>query len=97
MKNGILREKLRQFLVKKFIYMIIEQYIDHYNKGNNDKNNILDKIKKIEKSKRMFKQYLIKNSFNSFLAGVHICINNQRIQLIRDNFIISNRINNIRN
>ena len=27
MKNNILNEKLKQFLVKKFIYKIIEQYI----------------------------------------------------------------------
>jgi hypothetical protein len=96
MKNNILNEKLKQFLVKKFIYTIIEQYIEHYNKENNEnkKNEINErnKIQNIKKSKRKFNQYLIRKNLYSFINGANICLNDQRIKLIQNEFLISNKI-----
>ena len=44
MKNDILKEKLKNLLIKKFIYRLMNQYIESYNKGNSDnidKNKVL--------------------------------------------------------
>ena len=104
-KRDILNEKLKQVLCKKFLYKVIEQFIEHYKErnGNNKNPNILNsneyqinKRKKLEQSKQIFKQYLIQNSIYSFFNGVSICINNQRLKNIRNNYIISKNIDNMK-
>ena len=54
MKNDILKERLKNLLIKKFIYRLMNQYIESYNKGNSDnieKNN-KDKYGLLESQKR---------------------------------------------
>lgn len=99
-KRDILNEKLKQMLCKKFLFKVIEQYIDHYKERNgNNKNQYLinnNKRKKLEQSKKIFMQYIIQNNIYYFLNGASICINNQRLKNIRNNYMISKRIDNIR-
>ena len=99
-KRDILNEKLKQMLCKKFLFKVIEQYIDHYKERNgNNKNQYLinnNKRKKLEQSKKIFMQYIIQNNIYYFLNGASICINNQRLKNIRYNYMISKRIDDIR-
>lgn len=99
-KRDILNEKLKQMLCKKFLFKVIEQYIDHYKERNgNNKNQYLinnNKRKKLEQSKKIFMQYIIQNNIYYFLNGASICINNQRLKNIRNNYMISKRIDDIR-
>ena len=99
-KRDILNEKLKQMLCKKFLFKVIEQYIDHYKERNeNNINQYLinnNKRKKLEQSKKIFMQYIIQNNIYYFLNGASICINNQRLKNIRYNYMISKRIDNIR-
>ena len=99
MKNNLLKEKLKHFLVKKFIYTVMEQYIENYNKENNTYlydtyNN--DKKKKINNSKKLFSNYLIKSNIYTFLNGANICINNSRLRFIQYNYANEIRINKIK-
>lgn len=104
-KRDILNEKLKQILCKKFLFTVIEQYIEHYKERNGNninqfiiKNNEyqINKRKKLEQSKRIFKQYIIKNNIYYFLNGASICINNQRLKNIRNNYMILKRIDSMR-
>lgn len=94
MKNDILKRKLRKFLIKKFLFRIMERYITHY---KNDKNYDYDEIDKndkmIEKSKKLFKDYLLKANIYTFLNGANICIFNRRLKYIQYEYSIINRIN----
>ena len=103
MKNKIIKDKLKQFLVRKFLYTIMAQYIEHYNNeyGNQynynfNYNSKEDKIFKINNSKQKLKEYIIKENIYSFLNGANICMNNSRLKLLQYNFINKNRINKLK-
>ena len=92
-------------MCRKFLFKVIEQYIEHYKErnGNNTNQYIINnneyqinKRKKLEQSKKIFMQYIIQNNIYYFLNGASICINNQRLKNIRNNYMISKRIDNIR-
>ena len=72
----------------------MERYITHY---KNDKNYDYDEIDKndkmIEKSKKLFKDYLLKANIYTFLNGANICIFNRRLKYIQYEYSIINRIN----
>jgi hypothetical protein len=103
-KRDILNEKIKQILCRKFLFKVIEQYIEHYKENGNNTNQYIinnneyqiNKRKKLEQSKKIFKQYIIQKNIYYFLNGASICINNQRLKNIRNNYIISKRIDNIR-
>ena len=100
-KNEILNEKLKRLLVKKFLYTVIEQYIEHYKNGNNinsynNDNYDINEKRKLEEKKAIIKEYILKNDIYSFLNGVSICMNNRRIKYIQYNYSIKNRLDNIK-
>ena len=101
-KRDILNEKLKQMLCKKFLFKVIEQYIEHYKERNgnqyaiNNNENQINKRKRLEQSKIIFMKYIMQNNIYYFLNGASICINNQRLKNIRNNYMISKRIDNIR-
>ena len=100
-KNEILNEKLKRLLVKKFLYTVIEQYIEHYKNGNNknlynNDNYDINEKRKLEEKKAIIKEYILKNDIYSFLNGVSICMNNRRIKYILYNYSIKNRLDNIK-
>ena len=83
-KNRMLNEKLKAVLVKKFIYTIIEKYIEHFNNENDESNS--EKLNIIEENKMEFERYLLKNYFFQFIIGTNICLNNDKIRLIQLDF-----------
>ena len=101
-KRDILNEKLKQMLCKKFLFKVIEQYIEHYKERNgnqyaiNNNESQINKRKKLEQRKIIFMKYIMQNNIYYFLNGASICINNQRLKNIRNNYMISKRIDNIR-
>lgn len=98
-KNKIIEKQLKQYLIKKFLFTIMEQYISHYKneKGiNANETYISDKKEKIIKSKQLFNNYLIKANFYSFLNGTNICLNNNRIKIIQNSYLNDIRINKIK-
>lgn len=100
-KNEILNEKLKRLLVKKFLYTVIEQYIEHYKNGNNknlynNDNYDINEKRKLKEKKAIIKEYILKNDIYSFLNGVSICMNNRRIKYIQYNYSIKNRLDNIK-
>ena len=89
-------------LCKKFLFKVIEQYIEHYKERNgnqyaiNNNESQINKRKKLEQRKIIFMKYIMQNNIYYFLNGASICINNQRLKNIRNNYMISKRIDNIR-
>ena len=83
MKNDILKEKLKNLLIKKFIYKLMNQYIESYNKGNLDKiESNEDKFGLLESQKRIFNNFIFKSYVFSFFKRVKICLNNRKIKNI---------------
>ena len=78
MKNDILKEKIKNLLIKKFIYKVMNQYIERYKRGNSDniENNNKDKYGLLESQKRIFNSFIFKSYAFSFLKRVKICLNN---------------------
>ena len=99
MKNDILKEKLKNLLIKKFIYRLMNQYIESYNKGNSDnieKNN-KDKYGLLESQKRIFNNFIFKSYVFSFFKRVKICLNNSKIKNTQNNIIIKKRNDFLKN
>ena len=99
MKNDILKEKLKNLLIKKFIYRLMNQYIESYNKGNSDnieKNN-KDKYGLLESQKRIFNNFIFKSYVFSFFKRVKICLNNSKIKNVQNNIIIKKRNDFLKN
>ena len=99
MKNDILKERLKNLLIKKFIYRLMNQYIESYNKGNSDnieKNN-KDKYGLLESQKRIFNNFIFKSYVFSFFKRVKICLNNSKIKNTQNNIIIKKRNNFLKN
>ena len=99
MKNDILKEKLKNLLIKKFIYRLMNQYIESYNKGNSDnieKNN-KDKYGLLESQKRIFNNFIFKSYVFSFFKRVKICLNNRKIKNTQNNIIIKKRNDFLKN
>ena len=93
MKNEILKEKIKNLLIKKFIYKVMNQYIERYKRGNSDniENNNKDKYGLLESQKRIFNSFIFKSYAFSFLKRVKICLNNSRIKKIQNYLIIKKR------
>ena len=99
MKNDILKERLKNLLIKKFIYRLMNQYIESYNKGNSDnieKNN-KDKYGLLESQKRIFNNFIFKSYVFSFFKRVKICLNNSKIKNTQNNIIIKKRNDFLKN
>ena len=99
MKNDILKERLKNLLIKKFIYRLMNQYIESYNKGNSDnieKNN-KDKYGLLESQKRIFNNFIFKSYVFSFFKRVKICLNNSKIKNTQNKIIIKKRNNFLKN
>ena len=99
MKNDILKERLKNLLIKKFIYRLMNQYIESYNKGNSDnieKNN-KDKYGLLESQKRIFNNFIFKSYVFSFFKRVKICLNNSKIKNVQNNIIIKKRNDFLKN
>ena len=99
MKNDILKERLKNLLIKKFIYRLMNQYIESYNKGNSDnieKNN-KDKYGLLESQKRIFNNFIFKSYVFSFFKRVKICLNNSKIKNVQNNLIIKKRNDFLKN
>ena len=99
MKNDILNERLKNLLIKKFIYRLMNQYIESYNKGNSDnieKNN-KDKYGLLESQKRIFNNFIFKSYVFSFFKRVKICLNNSKIKNTQNNIIIKKRNDFLKN
>ena len=93
MKNEILKEKIKNLLIKKFIYKVMNQYIERYKRGNSDniENNNKDKYGLLESQKRIFNSFIFKSYAFSFLKRIKICLNNSRIKKIQNCLIIKKR------
>ena len=99
MKNDILKERLKNLLIKKFIYRLMNQYIESYNKGNSDnieKNN-KDKYGLLESQKRIFNNFIFKSYVFSFFKRVKICLNNSKIKNTQNNIIIKKKNDFLKN
>ena len=99
MKNDILKERLKNLLIKKFIYRLMNQYIESYNTGNSDnieKNN-KDKYGLLESQKRIFNNFIFKSYVFSFFKRVKICLNNSKIKNTQNNIIIKKRNDFLKN
>ena len=88
MKNNILKEKLKRLLIKKFIYKVMNNYIDRY---NSEKTNEIQKNKKInsdllKNQKIDFNNFLLKSYILSFFEKTNICINNTKLNNIINNY-----------
>ena len=99
MKNDILKEKLKNLLIKKFIYKLMNQYIESYNKGNSDniENNNKDKYGLLESQQRIFNNFVFKSYVFSFFKRVKIFLNNSKIQNIQNSVIIKRRNDSLKN
>ena len=77
MKSNILKEKLRKLLIKKFIYKIMNNYIDRYKSGksNDNQKNIKITSNLLESKKIAFNNFLVKAQLYSFFEKANICIN----------------------
>ena len=62
MKNDILKEKIKNLLIKKFIYKVMNQYIENFKKENSNviKENNKDNYGLLESQKRIFNNFLFK-------------------------------------
>ncbi len=98
MKNDILKEKLKNLLIKKFIYKLMNQYIESYNKGNLDKiESNEDKFGLLESQKRIFNNFIFKSYVFSFFKRVKISLNNRKIKNIQNSIIIKKRNDDLKN
>lgn len=88
MKSNILREKLRKLLIKKFIYKIMNNYIDRYKSGksNDNQKNIKITSNLLESKKIAFNNILIKAQLYSFFEKANICINNTSLKILLENY-----------
>ncbi len=99
MKNDILKEKIKNLLIKKFIYKVMNQYIENFKKENSNviKENNKDNYGLLESQKRIFNNFLFKLYVFSFFKRIKISLNNNRIKTIRKCFIDKKRNDCIRN
>ena len=84
MKNDILKEKIKNLLIKKFIYKVMNQYIENFKKENSNviKENNKDNYGLLESQKRIFNNFLFKSYVFSFFKRIKISLNNNRIKKI---------------
>lgn len=90
MKKDILNEKIKRFLIKKFIYKVMNQYIENYKKETVEKNSSLDLI---ESQNKIFNSFRIKLYSFTFLKKIKICINNTKLKNVQENIMIEKRNN----
>lgn len=93
MKKDILNEKIKRFLIKKFIYKVMNQYIENYKKETVEKNSSLDLI---ESQNNIFNSFRIKLYSFTFLKKIKICINNTKLKNVQENIMIEKRNNNLK-
>ena len=77
MKNDILKEKIKNLLIKKFIYKVMNQYIENFKKENSNviKENNKDNYGLLESQKRIFNNFLFKLYVFSFFKRIKISLN----------------------
>ena len=88
MKSNILKEKLRKLLIKKFIYKIMNNYIDRYKseKSNENQTNIKITSDLLKSKKIAFNNLIIKSEIYSFFEKANICINNTSLKNLLVNY-----------
>ena len=93
MKTDIMKEKIKNLLIKKFIYKIMNQYIENYKQENSDirRNNNKNFEELLESQRKIFNSFLLKLYAVSFFKKVKVCLNNTRIRNIKENFFFSKK------
>ena len=100
MQNRVLNEKLKVFLVKKFLYKVIQQYIEHYKELASSRLSLSEiKLKQsiiIDNNKKQFELLKLKNNFYSFLSSLEASMNNKKVGLIKNSFLYNQKKNHIK-
>ena len=100
MQNRVLNEKLKVFLVKKFLYKVIQQYIEHYKELASSRLSLSEiKLKQsiiIDNNKKQFELLKLKNNFYSFLSSLEASMINKKVESIKNRFLYNQKKNHIK-
>ena len=96
MKTDIMKEKIKNLLIKKFIYKLMTQYIENYKPKNSDvrRNNNNNVLGSLENQRKLFNNFLLKLNAVSFFKKIKVCLNNTRIRNIQENIFFSKKFDN---
>ena len=100
MQNRVLNEKLKVFLVKKFLYKVIQQYIEHYKELASSRFSLSEiKLKQsiiIDNNKKQFELLKLKNNFYLFLLSLEASMINKKVESIKNRFLYNQKKNHIK-